>query len=279
MSSFIASTDYVLGNNAAEHARLTRQASMVAPSTERLFRGAGIAAGQRVLDVGSGVGDVALLTAAIVGRSGSVVGIDRDSIALTKARARAAAIGASQIQFVEGDISEFRCGGDFDAVVGRFILMYMPDPSAIVRSLGRLLRPGGVIVFQEPSWASFFACARHLPLRTACGELVCDTFRRAGAEPDMPLTLFQALLDGGFPTPNINLETLMAFDAAGRRWISELIVSLRPRFTDLGVGTGPVGDLDTLDDRLEREVVQSRSYVPMTGLVGAWSWKPRPRAE
>lgn len=279
MNSYSGSTAYVLGSNDAEHARLTRQASMVAPSTGRLFRDAGIAAGQRVLDVGSGVGDVALLAAAIVGRTGSVVGIDRDAIALTKAHARAAAIGASQIQFVEGDLSECRLSGDFDAVVGRFILMYMSDPGAIVRSLGRLLRPGGVIVFQEPNWASFFACARHLPLRSACGELVCDTFRRAGAEPDMPLKLFRALLDGGFPTPNVNLETLTAFDAGGRHWLSELITSLRPRFIDLGVDTGPVGDLETLDDRLELELVQSRSYVPMTGLVGAWSRKARPRAE
>ena len=53
------STDYPLGNTDAEHERLIRQAARVAPITERFFREAGIGLGQRVLDLGSGVGDVA----------------------------------------------------------------------------------------------------------------------------------------------------------------------------------------------------------------------------
>jgi len=55
--------EYALGSTAAEHARLIRQAAGLAPVTERLFREAGIGAGHRVLDLGSGVGDVAILAA------------------------------------------------------------------------------------------------------------------------------------------------------------------------------------------------------------------------
>jgi hypothetical protein len=50
---------YVLGSTDAEHERLIRQAARLDPFTERLFRDAGIGSGQRILDVGSGVGDVA----------------------------------------------------------------------------------------------------------------------------------------------------------------------------------------------------------------------------
>ena len=54
---------YVLGNTDAEYERLIRQAARLAPLTERLFREAGIGQGQRVLDLGSGLGDVAMLAA------------------------------------------------------------------------------------------------------------------------------------------------------------------------------------------------------------------------
>jgi len=65
----MTSTDsaYLLGETSAEHARLIRQAYIFGPFTERLFREAGVGTGQRVLDVGSGVGDVALLAAPYAG--------------------------------------------------------------------------------------------------------------------------------------------------------------------------------------------------------------------
>ena len=59
MTTSNAFGDYPLGNTDAEHERLIRQGGLVAPMTERFFREAGIGPGQRVLDIGSGVGDVA----------------------------------------------------------------------------------------------------------------------------------------------------------------------------------------------------------------------------
>jgi SAM-dependent methyltransferase len=81
MSSTFAS-DYVLGRSVHEYERLMLQARMLRPYTEKFFRGAGLVPGMRVLDVGSGMGDVALLAADIVGPGGRVLGIDRDADAL-----------------------------------------------------------------------------------------------------------------------------------------------------------------------------------------------------
>jgi ubiquinone/menaquinone biosynthesis C-methylase UbiE len=75
MSSSDAS--YVLGATEREHERLIRQSRIFNPFTERLFRNAGISRGQRVLDIGSGVGDVAMLVAELVGPTGEVVGVER----------------------------------------------------------------------------------------------------------------------------------------------------------------------------------------------------------
>jgi ubiquinone/menaquinone biosynthesis C-methylase UbiE len=136
---------YPLGNSDAEHDRLIRQAECLRPLTDRLFREAGIGAGQRVLDLGSGVGDVAILTAAIVGPFGAVVGIERDPVSIARARSRIAQAGLQNVQFIEADAANFSCDGSFDAAVGRFILEFVPDPVAVVRSISALVRPGGVV--------------------------------------------------------------------------------------------------------------------------------------
>jgi len=81
-------TDYPLGSADDEHERLIRQAARLESCTQRFFRAAGIADGQRVLDIGSGVGDVAMLVARMVGPSGQVVGVERDSRSLARAKAR-----------------------------------------------------------------------------------------------------------------------------------------------------------------------------------------------
>jgi hypothetical protein len=68
-------SQYALGSADAEQERLIRQAVWLAPYTEKFFREVGIGPGQRVLDLGSGVGDVALLLGRLVGAAGEVVGI------------------------------------------------------------------------------------------------------------------------------------------------------------------------------------------------------------
>ena len=88
-----AVTDYALGYTDAEQERLIRQAAIIAPITERHFREAGIGPGQRVLDLGSGMGDVAILLARLVGSSGEVVGVERDRNSIARAKARIATAG------------------------------------------------------------------------------------------------------------------------------------------------------------------------------------------
>src|SRR6516162_4587586 len=121
--------DYILGSSDREHERLIRQARRLAPVTESFFREAGIGPGQRVLDLGSGVGDVAMLAARLVGPSGKVVAIERDARSINRARARASKAGLDNIDFVLADIAEYSTDLKFDATVGRYILQFLPDPA------------------------------------------------------------------------------------------------------------------------------------------------------
>src|SRR5215831_1776534 len=113
---------YALGNTDAEHERLIRQAVRLAPLTERLFREAGIGGGQRVLDIGSGVGDVSMLAARLVGPSGEVVGIERDASYVARATDRVSAAGFRNVKFIQADVHDLGIGPPFDAVVGRMVL-------------------------------------------------------------------------------------------------------------------------------------------------------------
>jgi len=175
---------YALGSTDAEHERLIRQAARLAPFTERFFRDAGIGPGQRVLDIGSGVGDVAMLTAKLVGPSGEVVGVERDAGAIARALARVAEAGLRNVSFTQSDVSQIPGSKPFDAVVGRFILQFLPDPVAVLRSLSRLVRAGGILAFHEVSYAPFLILTAHLPLWAAAASLIHETFRLSGANRD-----------------------------------------------------------------------------------------------
>src|SRR4029077_20794169 len=105
------------------------------PLPERVFHDAGIGPGRRVLDIGSGAGDVAMLAAKLVGPSGAVVGVERDATTIARARARVAAAGLSNVSFVHGDVAGVESAETFDAVVGRLILEYIPHPGSVLHSL------------------------------------------------------------------------------------------------------------------------------------------------
>ena len=88
-----------------------------------------------------------MLAARLVGPSGEVVGIERDPKSIARARARVADSNLHNVSFTESDAGEIPDGKPFDAVVGRFILMFLPDPVAALRSISRLVRPVGCSLF------------------------------------------------------------------------------------------------------------------------------------
>ena len=199
MKSDKSHPDYFFGNTDAEHERLMRQANRLAPVTERFFREAGIGSGQRVLELGSGVGDVAMLVAGIVGPSGEVVAIERDPRAISRARGRAAEAGLHNIEFVQADIAEYSTDSSFDAAVGRCILQFLPDPVAASRSVAKQVRPDGIVAFQEVSWAPCVSLSAHLRLWSAAVSLVRDAGIGSGVNMEMGPALHKPSKKPGYP--------------------------------------------------------------------------------
>lgn len=264
-------SSYALGSSDAEHDRLIRQAARLAPYTERLFRAAGVGSGQRVLELGSGAGDVAMLVARLVGAAGEVVGVERDQQAVDRARVRVAEAGLHNVSFTCADVSELEGDRLFDAVAGRFILMFVDDPAAVLRSACRLVRRGGTVVFQEPSYAPFLLLSAHLPLWSRSVSLVEETLRGSGANTEMGFAMYQAMQDAGLPPPTMTLEMPLGNDADFTAWAADTLRSMRPQIERLTLPVGELGDFDTLAERIQAEIAGANAVVPWQGLVGAWS--------
>jgi tRNA/tmRNA/rRNA uracil-C5-methylase (TrmA/RlmC/RlmD family) len=99
--------DYPLGYSHQESRRLEDQGALLEGLTEDVFRRAGLKGGMRVLDIGSGVGDVSLLAARMVGGDGTVLGIDKSASSVQAARRRITTLGVANVFFEQSDVAEF----------------------------------------------------------------------------------------------------------------------------------------------------------------------------
>jgi len=269
---------YALSRSRDEYERLSRQAAFLRGTTEGLFREAGLEPGMRVLDVGSGSGDIALLAAELVGPQGEVVGVDVDGAALEIARGRAQSLGLRYVTFVEGDARTAELGGGFDAAVGRLVLMYWGDLTEALRQIAAHVRPGGLVVFQEldldPAVGS-----RSLPegtLWSETGQLVIETFSRAGMHMRMGRQLFGAFLAAGLPTPRMRDEALVGGgpDFGGYAWLAGVVRSLAPLMAKLAIADVDQFGLETLADRIRDDAVASGAVVWTPSFVGAYARRP-----
>ena len=264
---------YALGRTAEEHRRLEQQAALFRPITERFFRAAGVGPGMRVLDVGSGAGDVAFLAAELVGPAGEVVGVDADGSALRTARERARLLGLSNVTFLEGDIRTADPGRDFDAAVGRLVLLYFADPVEALAAILAHVRKGGLVAFQEVDMDPAITSVSYPEdsLWTETGKTIVRVFEGAGVHLRMGRKLLQTFLRAGLSVPALMVESATGAgpDFLGYAWLADTLRSLTPLAEKLGIANAADLGLDSLADRLREEAV-SRELMVWTGpLVGA----------
>ena len=266
---------YPLGRSCDETRRLQQQSRFYDPFTLRLFEDAGISAGMKVLDAGCGAGDVSLLAANLVGSSGAVVGVDQDPNVIETARKRSRDAGLENVTFVEGNICSVTLETDFDAVVGRLILMYLPQPVQAIRKLLGHLRPGGVVVFQETDWT--YRPAVHPPSRSA--EQVFDwmlqCFQVAGVETQMGLKLYATFLEAGISEPHMRLEAPLG---GGPNWdgydyLANSVRSMLPALLKFNIASAADVEIESLAKRLREEIAGQNGVVMLSPLVGIWAIK------
>jgi len=224
----------------------------------------------RVLDVGCGLGDVSLRLAALVGSDGHVTGVDRDEAALARARDRAVAAGIGQVEFVAGDLdAEVLPSGPFDAIVGRRVLMYLPDPRRALRALAKVMRSGGLIVFQEHDSARVEG-APLPPLHARLRDMMWRMITHEGGNLHMGYELVPALRDAGFTIEGLQVEASM-FIPEQDNLIAKMFPMMMPRLVAAGVATPSDFDLDQLERQLADERAECGVPLSWETIFGAWA--------
>ncbi len=268
---------YLFGHSATETDRLQQQARLFNASTRRMLRDAGISAGMRVLDVGSGAGDVILLLAELVGPQGHITGVDPNAALLASAQSRVQAAGYTNVTLLSADITELPLAPDFDAAVGRCVLFFLPDPVAVVRKLVAAVHPGGVIAFQEPGNAALApVTSPPSPLLERMWGWITELYRRTGLDLQMGLHLFSIFVAAGLPEPEVHLDAAVGggVDWAGYEYMASLVRTLLPRFVQYGIATAAEVEIESFAERLRAEVVGQQGAVTTWSFVTAWTRTP-----
>lgn len=264
--------DYLLGHDDDELQRLEDQARILGPATRTILGRAGIERGMRVLDLGTGVGDVAFEVAHLVGESGAVVGVDRSPEALARARGRASERGTANVEFIEGDLATVDLDGPFDAVVGRLVLLYAPEPALTIKRFATLVRSGGVVVAMEYEMTT----AGSLPRDEFTDRVVSwinGAFACAGLDPLLGARLGDVMTAAGLRSPSIlGFQSYLApGDPAGGRMMADVVKTLLPVIVSSNLASQDEIDIDTLAERVTALHASSGSLLKPPALVGCWA--------
>ena len=232
---------YTMGRSEGETERLIEQAHLYEKMTLRMLR-----------DAGLGAGDVAFAAAQLVGPEGSVTGMDVNPEVLDTARAEQA--GHAQVDFIAGDARTLDLPDDFDAVIGRLVLMYLGDPAEALRGFAAHVRAGGIVAFQEAEMTLYETIAHpDTPVVNKLVEWGLEVFRRSGANIGMGLELQGAFV---------------------YEYLQQGFASLLPLIESFGIATAAEVGVDTVAERLRHEAAASGRLVVLPPHVTAYARVP-----
>jgi SAM-dependent methyltransferase len=261
-------SEYVLGSDDIEIVRLDRQAVSIAGASDALLHAAGIRPGMRVLDLGTGLGHVAFQLAEIVGPDGTVVGIDREAPLLAIAERRRT---TENVSFIEADVRTAHFGEPFDAITCRLLLFHLPDAVDVLRHHQGNLRADGLLVALDYDIGS----ARTeplVPLAQQALEWVEAAFRAADANPRIGARLIPMLREAGFA--DVTGFGVQAYfppdDPPGPPLLAGIVRTLAPAIVAGGFATEDEIGLDTLEERLRRELQAADAVLLPPTVAGAW---------
>ncbi len=197
--------DYVLGTNDEELQRLGLQHRVWRPTVLACWNKAGITAGSKVIDLGAGPGYATIDLAEIVGAEGKVVALERSGRYVAAGKDSCAKRGLTNVQYLESDLmTDELPAGPYDFSWCRWVLAFLPDPNVLLRKLHGVLRPGGTAIFYEYGWYASWSFAPPQPCHERFRNLIVQTWRESGGEPDIGLSLPKLLPENGFAVRTVS---------------------------------------------------------------------------
>jgi trans-aconitate methyltransferase len=265
---------YVCGHAPREFDRLAVQARIYEAVTRRLLVRAGIDAGQSVVDLGCGGGDVTLMAAEAVGPAGRVTGVDRSAQAVAAAARRAAHL--PQVRVVVGELDTWQPSAPVDAVIGRFVLMHQRDPVALLARVRGWVRPGGVVAFVESDNAACQPGMHSRPHSATYHRIVevwQQVIRSAGAHLDIGARLVATFAAAGLRDASTETDVYTSGDPESPifRFAVESLRSMLPMAAQAGIDAPTEADLEALEAALRHEVTASRGVLSAPPAHAVWA--------
>jgi ubiquinone/menaquinone biosynthesis C-methylase UbiE len=169
------------------------QSPDVVAQRQEVIEALALAAGERVLDIGSGPGLLALEMAVKVGPKGRVLGVDLSSAMIELAKSRAG--GHAHIGFEPGDALNLPAAdGAFDVVVSTQVLEYVENVTGALQEIHRVLRRGGRTLILDTDYDSLVLNS----LDTALTRRVLEAWDGHFVHAHLPQTLSRELKAAGF---------------------------------------------------------------------------------
>lgn len=232
--------DYILGTRDQETLRLGIQHNAWAPIVHECWRQAGIAEGDRVIDVGAGPGFAAFDLAELVGPEGHVTAAERSARFVAAGRAMARGRGIRNVDFIEVDLMIDPLPPEtYDAAWCRWVASFVESPVVLVEKIAHAVRPGGVAIFHEYVDYASWRFSPPLPLVEDYIERIMRSWREAGGEPDVAARIPSQLVSRAFELESVKprVYCVRPGDALWI-WIGTFVDSNLGRMVELGQG-GP----------------------------------------
>lgn len=261
MDSTVKAYDLVQHADPGELGRLQALAEMFDPTTQTLLASL-VTPGMRCLDVGAGAGAVSAQLAKLAGPDGKVVASDIETTFLRP-------LAAAGVDVVEHDITAAAVPGpQFDLVVSRFVLEWVPAREAALGHMLESLRPGGLLVVETGDWDSRLPGADP-PVLDAVIAAGMELMVAGGYETDSGRRLPGRLEALGLK--NLAGRTVSVLgrggDTAAARWALNSLERIAPSV--LGLGKLSEAQIDAARTALADP--GARFWSPPA--VAAWGWK------
>lgn len=264
--------NYAMGRTDSERKRLEKQSELHQHFTERMIENAGIKEGMRVLDLGCGAGNVTLSVSKKVGPTGQVVGVDMNPEILKSAKTLLHDHECNNATFINGNIDTIEFDDPFDAIIGRLVLMYLPDPIKTLKHVMTFLKPQGIVCFQELDmyyYASYHQ--RELPVISQLSEWLTQVFKSAGANTRMGMELPKIFVESGLEVPYLDYSALSGYgdDWSGYQYVQDTFESVLPLLEKFKIASAEEVNVDSIAQRLQEEVMNSKQPLVLTPHVCA----------
>ncbi|MDA1049155.1 MAG: methyltransferase domain-containing protein [Planctomycetota bacterium] len=186
-------TEYIFERQQADQERIRLQMIEEAldPATIARLQTTGLQSGARCLELGAGAGSIMKWMGSVVGASGRVVGVDRDTKHLQH-------LADPRFQISEGDFLDVTLDELFDLVHCRYVLIHNRSSVEILTKLCQQLKPGGYLVIEEPDFTSAKLLNRTRDAaRQRVNNAICRMFENLGLNPGYGLELPQKVTGEG----------------------------------------------------------------------------------